>query len=73
MIHVLVTADLNCPRKADRIKKEGKVFHPFRALIKEECVTRVGRTMYSGILTLILLFTILYMVVSRAILCRPPF
>ena len=24
MIHVLVTADLNCPRKADRIKKKGK-------------------------------------------------
>ena len=30
-------------------------------------VTRVGRTMYSGILTLILLFTILNMVVRRAI------
>ena len=33
-----------------------------------ERVTRVGRAMYSGILTLILLFTILYMVISRAIL-----
>ena len=31
-------------------------------------VTRGGRAMYSGILTLIILFTILYMVVSRAIL-----
>ena len=35
MIHVLVTADLNCARKADRIKKKGKVFHPFRALVKK--------------------------------------
>ena len=40
MIHVLVTADLNCPWKADRIKKEGKVFHPFRALIKKNCIYR---------------------------------
>ena len=37
-------------------------------LLWSEGVTRVGRAMYSGILTLILLFTILYMVVSRAIL-----
>ena len=37
-------------------------------LLWQERVTRVGRSMYSGILTLIILFTILHMVVSRAIL-----
>ena len=38
----------------------------------QERVTRGGRAMYSEILTLIILFTILYMVVSRAILRLSP-